>query len=300
MLFCTCFLPLLLPHCLGHCCRCRVYKSCLSLSSLGNYTRHSPEVTKNFGAPWERDSGWGEPWGFPQVSCLKLLTALDSKAMCLVPLLQNSLLWQKWQSSSLPRCEGNLPVSWHQCWDAFYRVWSAVRVHQLQAKILHLAGSDIHGGVHKRGTRTALTEPLCELQRTQSLQANGIPMAQIRPGLRFLGTAGLTKAFDKHSNSHAAASALRLGLPKHVVKAWSAAWKGQRRILHMRHSCSSFWVDGIGNLPPGDLAPLDSCVVSSRPLIVLNNGSLISLSLPNVPGRQILVLQQAVNLFTDC
>lgn len=138
---------------------------------------------------------------------------------------------------------------------------------------------------------------LCELQRTQSLQANGIPMAQIRPGLRYLGTAGLTKAFDKLHNSHAAASALRLGLPKHVVKAWSAAWKGQRRILHMRHSCS---MDGIGNLPQGDLAPLDSCVVSSRPLIILNNGSLIPLSLPNVPGRQILVLQQAVNLFTDC
>ena len=131
----------------------------------------------------------------------------------------------------------------------------------------------------------------------QSLQANGIPMAQIRPGLRYLGTAGLTKAFDKLHNPHAAASALRLGLPKHVVKAWSAAWKGQRRILHMRHSCS---MDGIGNLPQGDLAPLDSCVVSSRPLIVLNNGSLIPLSLPNVPGRQILVLQQAVNLFTDC
>ena len=101
-------------------------------------------------------------------------------------------------------------------------------------------------------------------------------------------------------NSHATPSALRLGLPKHVVKAWSAAWKGQRRILHMRHSCSSLWADGIGNLPQGDLAPLDSCVVSSRALIVLNNGSLISLSLPNVPGRQILVLQQAVNLFTHC
>ena len=181
MLFCTCFLPLLLPATASVTAVAVECKSCLSLSSLGNYTRHSPEVT-NFGAPWERDSRWGEPWGFPQVSSLKLLTALDSKVVSSVLLLQNSLLWQKWQSSSLPRCKGNLPVSWHQCWDAFYRVWSAVRVHQLQAKILHLAGSDIHGGVHKRGTRTALTEPLCELQRTQSLQANGIPMAKSVPG----------------------------------------------------------------------------------------------------------------------
>lgn len=132
---------------------------------------------------------------------------------------------------------------------AFYRVWSAVRVQQLQNKILHLAGSDVHGGIPNRGTHTALTEPLCELQRTQSLQANGIPMAQIRPALRYLGMAALTKAFDKLHSVHATASALRLGLPKQVVKAWSAAWIGQ-----MRHSCSSFWVDSISNLPQRDPA----------------------------------------------
>ena len=137
---------------------------------------------------------------------------------------------------------------------AFYRVWSAVRVQQLQNKILHLAGSDVHGGIPNRGTHTALTEPLCELQRTQSLQANGIPMAQIRPALRYLGMADLTKAFDKLHSVHATASALRLGLPKQVVKAWSAAWIGQKRILQMRHSCSSFWVDSISNLPQGDPA----------------------------------------------
>ena len=136
----------------------------------------------------------------------------------------------------------------------FYRVWSAIRVHQLQKKLSQLAGTDTHGGVAKRGVHTALTEPLCELQRTQSLQANGILMAQIRPALRYLGTADLTKAFDKLHYSHATASALRLGLPNHVVKAWSAAWKGQRRILQMRHSCSNFWVDQIGNLPQGDPA----------------------------------------------
>ena len=137
---------------------------------------------------------------------------------------------------------------------AFYRVWSAVRVQQLQNKILHLAGSDVHGGIPNRGTHTALTEPLCELQRTQSLQANGIPMAQIRPALRYLGMADLTKAFDKLHSVHATASALRLGLPKQVVKAWSAAWIGQKRILQMRHSCSSFWVDSMSNLPQGDPA----------------------------------------------
>ena len=65
MLFCTFFLPLLLPATASVTAVAVECKSCLSLSSLGNYTRHSPEVT-NFGAPWERD--------FPQVSSLKLLT----------------------------------------------------------------------------------------------------------------------------------------------------------------------------------------------------------------------------------
>ncbi len=93
----------------------------------------------------------------------------------------------------------------------FYRVWSAIRIYQLQAKILQLASTDTHGGISKRGTHTALTGPLCELQRTQSLQANGILMAQIRPALRYLGTADLTKAFDKLHYAHATASALQLG-----------------------------------------------------------------------------------------
>ena len=137
---------------------------------------------------------------------------------------------------------------------AFYRIWSAVRVNHLQSKILDMAGSDVHGGVHGRGTHTALIEPLCELQRSQSLQANRIPLAQNRPALRYLGAADLTKAFDKLDESFAAASAERLGLPKHVVKAWSSAWRGQRRLLQMRHSCSNFWVSDIGNLPQGDPA----------------------------------------------
>ncbi len=60
-----------------------------------------------------------------------------------------------------------------------------------------------------------------------SLSGNRIPLAQNRPALRYLGAADLAKAFDELDESLAAASALRLGLPKHVIDAWLSAWRGQ-------------------------------------------------------------------------
>ena len=79
MLFCTCFLPLLLPATASVTAVAVECKSCLSLSSIGNYTRHSPEVT-NFKLPGNGTRAGASHGVFHRVSFLKAFDCLGQQS----------------------------------------------------------------------------------------------------------------------------------------------------------------------------------------------------------------------------
>ena len=143
------------------------------------------------------------------------------------------------------------PISIGSC---IYRLYSGIRMQHVSMWLTRRVPTCFHGGIKGRGTHTALTVSLCEMQKTQRnmRQANGQRVLRRSPGFKFLGASDLSKAFDKMAGTLAGASLSRMGLPQGLVRALEQAWTQQKRFMVLGSFVGAKCLGNIGCLPQGD------------------------------------------------
>ena len=149
------------------------------------------------------------------------------------------------------KLENLRPISIGSC---IYRLYSGIRMQHVSMWLTRRVPTCFHGGIKGRGTHTALTVSLCEMQKTQRnmRQANGQRVLRRSPGFKFLGASDLSKAFDKMAGTLAGASLSRMGLPQGLIRALEQAWTQQKRFMVLGSFVGAKCLGNIGCLPQGD------------------------------------------------
>ena len=143
---------------------------------------------------------------------------------------------------------------------AWYRLWSSFYTKQLKDWTSKQLPSQQHGAISKRGVATALIPLLCGIE--QGLHEPNNPALP-----HFIGTADLSKAFDRVYAPAADQALQRMQLPDFIRQPLAMQWNQQQRCLTVGQHVAAAPLTDIQCLPQGDSAsPLALNALLAEPL----------------------------------
>ena len=143
---------------------------------------------------------------------------------------------------------------------AWYRLWSSFYTKQLKDWTSKQLPSQQHGAISKRGVATALIPLLCGIE--QGLHEPNNPALP-----HFIGTADLSKAFDRVYAPAADQALQRMQLPDFIRQPLAMQWNQQQRWLTVGQHVAAAPLTDIQCLPQGDSAsPLALHALLTEPL----------------------------------